>query len=102
QSEAHRYRRATNDNPGRLIGYALHPLGVAAEFVVMRPIHWLVSRDYLDVVFGHAAHVTDDGTYFEWSHGDFRPSVAEERSAFRKWRAENNLSQVEARRGMEM
>ncbi len=80
-SHADRYQRAQNDNPFRLVAYVLHPIGIAAEYVVMRPVHWVVSQPQLDVVFGHQSHVRDDGTYFEWNHGDYSPSIAAERNA---------------------
>ena len=77
-AQADRYQRNTSDSPYRLIGYVAHPVGVALEYGVMRPVHWLVSRPHLDVIFGHKSHVEDEGTYFEWVHGDFEPSIAEE------------------------
>ena len=78
-SRADRYNRATGDNPARLVAYALHPLGLAVEFVVMRPVHWVVSQPHLDIVFGHESAVEQDGTYFEWKHGNFKPSIAAEK-----------------------
>ena len=71
---AHRQDR-THDHPMRLVAYALHPIGVAAEFVIIRPVHWVVSQPNLDVVFGHKAYLSDEGTYFEWLHGDHSPSI---------------------------
>ena len=77
-AHADRYQRGRNDNPLRLIGYALYPVGLAAEYLVMRPIHWVVSQPHLDVVFGHKATLKEEGAYFEWGHGDYSPSIAEE------------------------
>jgi hypothetical protein len=77
-SNADRYQRNQSDNPFRLVGYVLHPVGIGLEYGVMRPIHWLVSQPDLDIVFGHQSHPQEDGTYFEWVHGDFSPSIAEE------------------------
>jgi hypothetical protein len=71
---AHRYDR-THDHPLRLVGYALHPVGVAAEFAIIRPIHWIVSQPDLDIIFGHRAYLNDEGTHFEWLHGDRTPSI---------------------------
>jgi len=82
-SNADRFRRGQSDNPLRLIGYVAHPIGLAAEYAVMRPIHWVVSQPYLDVVFGHKATVEEDGTYFEFLHGDYSPSIAVERRAIK-------------------
>lgn len=78
-ASADRYRRSTNDNPFRIVGYALHPVGLLIEYSIMRPIHWVVSQPDLDIVFGHQPAPQDDGTYFEWVHGDYSPSIAEER-----------------------
>jgi hypothetical protein len=63
---AHTYDRDDSDYPLRYVAYALHPLGIAAEYLVLRPIHWVVSRPNLDIVFGHEPHESDDPNYFEW------------------------------------
>ncbi len=76
---AHRYRRAQNDHPMRLVAYVLHPVGIAVEYAVMRPIHELVSQPDLDIWFGHESSKVEEGTYYEWTHGDFEPSIAAER-----------------------
>lgn len=58
------YSRGNSDHPLRYIAYAAHPAGVIVEYVALRPIHWLVSRKHLCVVFGHEP--TPDDTYFVW------------------------------------
>lgn len=78
---AHRYQRNRDDNPLRIVSYVLHPVGVALEYTITRPIHWLVSRPDADIWFGHAPSMEDNGTYFEWTHGDFSPSIANEYDA---------------------
>ncbi|MCC6546240.1 hypothetical protein IT570_03640 [Candidatus Sumerlaeota bacterium] len=78
-SNADRYTRAHGDNPMRILGYVLNPVGLALEYVVMRPIHWVVSQPDMDIVFGHKSAPEQEGTYFEWTHGDFAPSIGEER-----------------------
>lgn len=80
-ASANRYRRGQSDNPMRLVAYVLHPVGLALEYGIMRPIHWVVSQPDLDIVFGHQARPDDEGTYFEWTHGDFTPSIKSERMA---------------------
>jgi hypothetical protein len=40
-------------HPLRIVAYALHPVGVALDYLVFRPAHWLVSREPLRTVFGH-------------------------------------------------
>jgi hypothetical protein len=40
-------------HPLRFIAYVLHPVGFVIDTVLVRPAHWLVSRDSLAPVFGH-------------------------------------------------
>ncbi len=87
-AEADRYRRGASHPPLRIVSYVLHPVGIALEYGVMRPIHWVVSQPHLDIVFGHQPALDDDGTYFEWVHGDYSPSIAEERKRQREAAAE--------------
>jgi hypothetical protein len=43
-----------DSHPLRLVSYALHPVGYTLEWLVMRPIHALVSQPELCPVFGHS------------------------------------------------
>ncbi len=63
-SMGHTYFRTNECHPLRLCAYALHPIGTALEYGVCRPIHWLVSRKHLRIIFGH--NVNEDDKYFEW------------------------------------
>lgn len=40
-------------HPLRMVAYALHPVGVAFDYLVMRPAHWLVHREPFRTLFGH-------------------------------------------------
>ena len=40
-------------HPLRIIAYVLHPIGVAIDYLIMRPAHWLVSQEPMKTVFGH-------------------------------------------------
>ena len=40
-------------NPVRIVAYVLHPFGVAIDYLVMRPAHWLVNREPFRTIFGH-------------------------------------------------
>jgi len=42
----------------RLVAYAIHPVGFALEWLVMRPLHFVVSQPDLERVFGHVPHET--------------------------------------------
>jgi hypothetical protein len=77
---AHRYNRKSDLHPLRVIAYGANAVGIAAEYVIARPIHWVVSRKHLDIVFGHKSYVEDDPYYFEWVHGDYSPTVGSERT----------------------
>lgn len=94
---ADRYRRAQNDHPLRLVGYVLFPVGLAVEYVVMRPIHWVVSQPNLDILFGHQPTLAEEGTYFEWTHGDYTPSIAAELEKQREAEAARQAAPVPAR-----
>ncbi len=47
---------ATESHPLRLIAYVVHPVGFVAEWIVARPLHYVVSRPGLDAFFGHRVH----------------------------------------------
>ena len=49
-------------NPLRLAYYALYPVGFTAEWLVMRPLHYLISRPYLSHLFGYTP-IGEEGTY---------------------------------------
>jgi hypothetical protein len=40
-------------HPLRVLAYAVHPLGVAADYLFFRPLHWLGSHEPLKTIFGH-------------------------------------------------
>lgn len=81
QAPASRYDTQYETHPLKVIGYGFHAIGQGLSWAIFRPIHWLVSRDNLDVVFGHKTHMSEDGTEFLWEHGDYSPSIARERAA---------------------
>jgi len=80
-SMAHRYRRNADDNPMRLIGYVAHPVGLALEYAIFRPVHWLASQSCFDIVMGHRSYKSSDHTHFEWTHGDYSPSIKDEQKS---------------------
>ncbi len=43
-------------HPVRIAAYLVYPIGFTAEWLIFRPFHYLVSRPYLDKVFGHRPH----------------------------------------------
>ena len=46
-------------HPLRILAYAFHPVGYAAEWLLTRPIHAIVSQPELHRVFGHQSHRWD-------------------------------------------
>lgn len=47
----------SQSNPFRVAAYLLHPVGVVAEWVLFRPLHFLVSaNEPLEEFFGHRPH----------------------------------------------
>lgn len=53
------YKRSKDDNPVRIAAYVVHPFGMAAEYLITRPIHWVVKQTDLDKVFG-SKHKPED------------------------------------------
>ena len=51
----------SQSNPLRVAAYVVHPFGVALEYVIFRPIHWVVSRnDTTETIFGHGPHGAEE------------------------------------------
>jgi hypothetical protein len=56
RATAHDAYDDSQSNPFRLVAYAISPIGFALEWLVTRPIHFLVSQPELERVFGHTPH----------------------------------------------
>lgn len=52
----------TQSHPLRVAAYLIYPIGFTAEWLILRPFHYIVSRPYLEPVFGHGPH-QEVGTY---------------------------------------
>jgi hypothetical protein len=59
-TEATQYEDAFS-NPLRLAYYMIYPVGFSLEWLVMRPLHYVISRPYLDKFFGYTA-IGEEGT----------------------------------------
>ena len=57
----------SQSHPLRIVAYAVHPVGYALEWLVMRPFHFLVSTKSLERISGHTAHETPFGDYEAYS-----------------------------------
>lgn len=62
-ARAHDAYDDSQSNPLRLIAYAVHPVGFAIEWLVMRPVHFVASNPRLERVFGHVPHENPFGGY---------------------------------------
>ena len=40
-------------HPVRIVAYVLYPFGVLIDYLVLRPAHWLGSREPFSTIFGH-------------------------------------------------
>lgn len=56
------YKRGADDNPVLLLSYVVHPIGVAAEYLVTRPIHWITKQVNLNKVFG-SKNISEDKSF---------------------------------------
>ena len=54
--------------PLRVVAYVLYPVGWAAEWLVMRPIHFFVSQPKMEPIFGHVPHESPYGDYRPYKH----------------------------------
>lgn len=50
-ADDHDARRA--GHPVRIAAYLLHPVGVALDWLIVRPAHWVVEREPFRTIFGH-------------------------------------------------
>jgi len=46
------YKRGVDDNPVLILSYVANPIGVAAEYLITRPVHWITKQVNLNKVFG--------------------------------------------------
>jgi hypothetical protein len=47
------YDSANAGHPVRMVAYALHPIGVLIEYVILRPANWLGGIEPFKTIFGH-------------------------------------------------
>jgi hypothetical protein len=50
---ADEYDSDSAGHPLRIAAYVLHPVGVALEWLIFRPAHWIGSKEPLATIFGH-------------------------------------------------
>jgi hypothetical protein len=62
-ARAHDAYDDSESHPLRLVAYAVHPVGFALEWLLVRPFHFVVSNPGLDRVFGHVPHESPFGGY---------------------------------------
>lgn len=49
----------SDSHPLKVAAHLVHPVGAGLEWIVFRPLHFIMSRPGLDKVFGH--DTIDDG-----------------------------------------
>lgn len=52
-AQADEYDAKSSGHPLRIVAYVLHPVGVAIDYLLLRPAHWLGSHEPLKTIFGH-------------------------------------------------
>ena len=73
-ARAHDAYDDTQSDPLQLLAYALYPVGYTAEWLVMRPIHFVVSSPELEHVFGHTPH---EAPFGESEYQPYEPQPAQ-------------------------
>ena len=62
-ARAHDAYDDSESHPLRVAAYALNPIGFGLEWLLFRPMHFVVSNPGLERVFGHVPHETPFGRY---------------------------------------
>ncbi len=62
-ARAHDAYDDSESHPLRLVAYAVYPIGFTLEWLVMRPLHFMVSHPQAEPVFGHVPHENPFGGY---------------------------------------
>ena len=68
-ARAHDAYDDSQSHPLRLAAYAVSPVGFALEWLVTRPIHFVVSQPKLERIFGHTPHENPFGGYEPYEAG---------------------------------
>jgi hypothetical protein len=50
---ADRYEPERAGHPLRIVAYVAHPVGVMVDYLLMRPMHWIVEQEPFATLFGH-------------------------------------------------
>jgi hypothetical protein len=69
-ARAHDAYDDSESHPLRLAAYAVSPVGFALEWLVTRPIHFVVSNPQLERIFGHVPHENPFGPYEAYEPAD--------------------------------
>ena len=62
-ARAHDAYDDSESNPLRVAAYGMYPIGWALEWIVFRPMHFVVSNPRLEPIFGHVPHESPWGGY---------------------------------------
>jgi len=77
-ARAHDAYDDSESNPLRLAAYGLYPVGVMLEWIVMRPLHFVVSTPQLERLSGHVPHESPFGEYEPYRPESYRPDSRRE------------------------
>jgi len=50
---ANEYDPLRAGHPLRVVAYIVHPVGVALDYLIFRPAHWIGSQPVVRTIFGH-------------------------------------------------
>lgn len=53
----------SESHPLRVAAYVAHPVGWALEWLIARPLHFVVSEPQMEPIFGHESHENPYGNY---------------------------------------
>jgi hypothetical protein len=58
----------SQSHPLQIAAWAVHPVGWALEWLIARPLHFVVSQPEAERIFGHEAHENPYGAYEPYRH----------------------------------
>ena len=52
-AQADEYESDRAGHPFRILAYLVHPIGVALDYLIARPAHWVGHQEPFKTLFGH-------------------------------------------------
>ena len=71
-AQAHYAYDDSQSHPLRVVAYAVYPVGYLLEWLIFRPMHFVISQPKIERMVGHTPHESPFGDY-----GPYEPNEKE-------------------------